>query len=107
MSGMRRGTDIPVTLKRLPQGIDIKRLDFAQNGNIVITKFHDDITIEETPSEQGVIVTGYTLITQKEALKLEEKRVVEIQLSYYLGNLACRTEIATIPAKRILYNGEI
>ena len=99
MADIMRGTDIPITLTNLPEGIDIKRLDFVQNGVIVITKVHDDFTIDGT--------TGTCELTQEETLKLNEKRKVEIQLSYLLGGRAQRTYITTISASRILYEGVI
>ena len=99
MADIMRGTDIPITLTNLPEGIDIKRLDFAQNGVIVITKAHGDFTIDGT--------TGTCELTQEETLKLDAKRNVEIQLSYLLGGRAQRTYITTIPASRILYEGVI
>lgn len=94
-----KGTDIPITLINLPVGIDIKRLDFAQNGEIVITKTHNDFTIDGT--------TGVCEITQSEALKLDARCPVEIQLAYYIDGKARRTYITTIPVRRILYEGEV
>lgn len=99
MADIMKGTDIPITLINLPVGIDIKRLDFAQNGVIVITKTHDDFTIDGT--------TGVCQLTQAETLKLNDKRIVEIQLAYLLGGKAQRTYIKSIPASRILYQGEV
>lgn len=99
MADIMRGTDIPITLINLPVGIDIKRLDFAQNGKIVITKTHNDFTIDGT--------TGVCEITQSEALKLDARCPVEIQLAYHLGGKAQRTYITTIPVRRILYEGEV
>ena len=96
---MIRGTDIPLTLVNLPEGCEIKRLDFSQNDVIVITKTTDDFTIESD--------TATCKLTQEETLKFDEKRIVEIQLSYYLNGLAKRTHIKTIPAERILYDGVI
>ena len=94
-----RGTDIPLTFINLPVGIEIKRLDLAQNKGIVITKYADDFTIEGT--------TGYVELTQTETLKIDDKTAVKIQLSYYLGGKAKRTYVKTVPASEILYNGEI
>lgn len=99
MAGLMRGTDITLTLRNLPVGCEIKRLDFGQNKEIVFTKYPDDFTIEGT--------VGYVEITQEEALKISDKYIVEMQLSYYLGGKARRTRIAKIPAEKILYEGEI
>lgn len=94
-----RGTDIPLTFTKLPEGIDIKRLDLAQSKGIVITKYAEDFTIVGT--------TGYVELTQTETLKIDDKSVVKIQLSYYLGGKAKRTYIKTVPASEILYDGVI
>ena len=99
MASLMRGTDIPLTLINLPEGIDIKRLDIAQKGRIVITKYHDDFTIEDN--------TGVCYLTQEDTLKLDDKRTVEIQLAYYLNGKAKRTYITTVSASKILYDGVI
>lgn len=99
MATIMRGTDIPITLINLPEGIVIKRLDFAQNGNIVITLYGEDFTIEDNRA------TAY--LSQEETLKLNEKITVEIQLGYTIGGKAQRTFIKSVPAGRILYDGVI
>lgn len=99
MASIMRGTDIPLTFKNLPEGIDIKRLDIAQNDVILITKWHDDFVIEDG--------TGVCELTQEDTLKIDEKRTVDIQLSYHLNGKAKRTYITTVSASKILYDGEI
>ena len=99
MADIMRGTDIPITLTNLPEDFELKRLDFSQNGEVVITKFADDFTFDGN--------SAYATLTQEETLKISEKRNVEIQLSYYASGLANRTPIQNVPASRILYNGVI
>ena len=99
MATMIRGTDIPFGLKNLPEGAEIKRLDFAQNGEIVITKTGEDFTIDGT--------TAYSRLTQAETLKLNDKRMIEIQLSFIFNGLAKRTHIASVAPEKILYEGVI
>ena len=99
MADIMRGSDIPFILKNLPEGATIKRLDFAQNENIVVTKTGDDFV------KDGENYNA--LITQEEALKFNEKRIIEIQLSYVLNGHAKRTRIATATPDKILYEGVI
>lgn len=99
MAELMRGTDIPITLTNLPDGIEIKRLDFSQNDKIVITKLGTDFTIEDN--------TAIGELTQEETLKLDDKRLVEIQLAYKVNGKARRTYIKGVSASKILYEGEI
>ena len=99
MAELMRGTDIPITLSNLPEGIEIKRLDFSQNDEIVITKLGSDFTIE------GNTATGE--LTQEETLKLDQNKIVELQLAYKVNGKARRTYIKKCPASKILYEGEI
>ena len=99
MANIMRGTDLPLTFINLPEGIDIKRLDIAQDGEIIITKYHDDFTIEDN--------TGVVELTQAETLKISAKKSIEIQLAYYVNGKAKRTYVTTVSASKILYDGEI
>ena len=101
MSTMMKGTDIPITLTNLPEGCDIKRLDFAQNNGIVITKYGEDFTIDTEAR------TATATLSQEETLKFDYNRIVDIQLSYHLNGLAQRSSIKTVNAGRILYDGVI
>lgn len=51
MASIIRGTDIPFDLKNFPVGAEIKRLDFAQNNNVVlkthVKSFRADKTLYE------------------------------------------------------------
>lgn len=101
MASIMRGTDIPFDLKNFPEGASIVRLDFAQDKNIVVTKFADDFTYDaETETYNAVI-------TQAEALKFSDKKMIEVQLSFYINGHAKRTHIATATPDKILYEGVI
>ena len=99
MADIMRGSDIPFILKNLPVGATIERLDFAQNQEIIVTKFADDFT------QDGGNYNA--LITQVEALKFNDKRVIEIQFCYKINGHAKRTRIATATPDKILYEGVI
>lgn len=101
MASIMRGTDIPFDLKNLPEGAIIKRLDFSQKEEIVVTKFTDDFTYD------AEMKTYNAVITQEEALKFSDKRVIEIQLSFVVNGHAKRTHIATATPDKILYEGVI
>ena len=99
MLQMMRGTDIPFDIRNLPVSATISRLDFAQQGKIVITKTTDDFTMVD-----GV---AYATITQEEMLKIDQKRNIEIQLSFYLNGHAKRTSVVSTKPGRILYEGVV
>ena len=99
MADIMRGTDIPFILKNLPEGATIKRLDFAQNDEIIVTKFADDF-VKDGDNYNA-------LITQEEALRFNDKRVIAIQFCYALNGHAKRTRIATATPDKILYEGVI
>lgn len=99
MADIMRGSDIPFILKNLPVGATIERLDFAQNQEIIVTKFADDFT------QDGDNYNA--LITQEEALKFNDKRVIEIQFCYKINGHVKRTRIATATPDKILYEGVI
>lgn len=99
MADIMRGSDIPFVLKNLPVGATIKRLDFAQNKEIVVTKTAEDFI--QIGDEYNAI------ITQEDTLKFNDKRVIEIQLSYEQSGHAKRTLIATATPDKILYEGVI
>lgn len=99
MADIMRGSDIPFVLKNLPVGATIKRLDFAQNKEIVVTKTADDFT--QVGDEYNAT------ITQEDTLKFNDKRLIEIQLSYEHNGHAKRTIIATATPDKILYEGVI
>ena len=99
MADIMRGSDIPFVLKNLPVGATIKRLDFAQNDEIIVTKFADDFVQDGD--------NYIALITQAEALRFNDKRVIEIQFCYMLNGHAKRTRIAKATPDKILYEGEI
>lgn len=94
-----RGTDIPITITEIPANTVIERLDFAQNGKIVITKMGSDFTIDS--------YGAHAELTQAETLNLDANRIVEIQVSCKINGKARRTLIAKMPANRILYEGVI
>ena len=100
MQTMMRGTDIPFDIKNFPEGAGISRLDFAQNGNIVITKSADDFTY----GEDG---TAYSTINQEEMLRIDPKRMIDIQLSFYINGHAKRTSVVSAKPGKILYEGVI
>ena len=99
MADIMRGSDIPFILKNLPVGAEIKRLDFAQNDEIIVTKYADDFVQDGD--------NYIALITQAEALRFNDKRVIEIQFCYMLNGHAKRTRIAKATPDKILYEGEI
>lgn len=99
MSRITKGADVSITLKNIPEGMEIKRLDFSQNDNIVITKTNGDFVYD---GEAYV-----SELTQEDTLKLDEKYMVEIQLSFKVGGKADRTPIVKCPASKILYQGVI
>lgn len=99
MASIMRGTDIPFDLKNLPEGTEIKRLDFAQNGKVVITKTVDDFIIDGT--------TAYSTLTQEDTLKVSDKYKIDIQLSLYINGKAKRTMIKSVSPDKILYEGVI
>ena len=99
MADIMRGSDTPFVLKNLPVGATIKRLDFAQNKEIVVTKTADDFI--QVDDEYNAI------ITQEDTLKFSDKRVIEIQLSYEQSGHIKRTVIATVTPDKILYEGVI
>ena len=96
---MMRGTDIPFDIRNFPEGASIVRLDFAQNGNIVITKNADDFTYQDG--------TAYSTISQAEMLKIDAKRMIYIQLSFYINGHAKRTSVVSAKPGKILYEGVI
>ena len=99
MASIMRGTDIPFDLKNIPEGTIIKRLDFAQNGEIKVTKTGEDFTIEGD--------TAYSSLTQEDTLKFDNKYVIEVQLSVTMNGVAKRTHIKTVSPEKILYEGVI
>lgn len=99
MTSIMRGTDIPFFLRNLPEGAEIKRLDFAQNGMVVITKTTEDFDFDGT--------TASAWLTQAETLRLKEKYMIDIQLSLHINGKAKRTLIKRISLDKILYEGVI
>ncbi len=99
MASIMRGTDIPFDLKNIPEGTIIKRLDFAQNGAIKVTKTGEDFTIVDD--------TAYATLTQEDTLKFDNKFVIEVQLSVTMNGVAKRTVIKTVSPGKILYEGVI
>ena len=99
MLQMMRGTDIPFDIRNLPVSATIARLDFEQQGNVVITKTTDDFTLVD-----GV---AYATITQEEMLKINQKRNIDIQLSFYFNGHAKRTSVVSTKPGRILYEGVV
>lgn len=99
MTMIMQGTDIPFVLKNLPEGTIIKRLDFAQHGEIKVTKTGEDFTIDGT--------TAYSSLTQEDTLKFDNKFVIEVQLSVTTNGVAKRTVIKTVSPGKILYEGVI
>ena len=99
MASIMRGTEIPFDLKNLPDGTEIKRLDFSQNGQIKITKTGEDFTIVDD--------TAYATLTQEDTLKLDDKHMIEIQLSVYINDTPKRTLIKSVSPDKILYEGVI
>lgn len=99
MGNIMKGSDVSITLKNIPDGMVIKRLDFSQNDNIVITKTTEDFVYDGE--------TYVSELTQEDTLKLDEKYMVEIQLSYKIGDKADRTPIVKCPASKILYQGVV
>ena len=99
MASIMRGTDIPFDLKNIPEGTIIKRLDFAQNGEIKVTKTGEDFTIEGD--------TAYSSLTQEDTLKFDNKFVIEVQLSVTMNGVAKRTRIKSVSPEKILYEGVI
>ena len=99
ITGFVKGEDVPVILTNLPEGSEIKRLDFEQKKVIIVTKTGSDIIIDGN--------TGYTELTQEDTLKFDEKRTVEVQLSFVLGGKAKRTLIKSFYVARAEYKGVI
>ena len=99
MASIMRGTEIPFDLKNLPDGTEIKRLDFSQNGQIKITKTGEDFTIVDD--------AAYATLTQEDTLKLDDKHMIEIQLSVYINDTPKRTLIKSVSPDKILYEGVI
>ena len=99
MQTMMRGTDIPFDIKNFPEGANIVRLDFAQQNSVVITKNADDFTYHEG--------TAYSTITQEEMLRIDPKRMIDIQLSFYINGHAKRTSVVSAKPGKILYEGVI
>lgn len=99
ITGFVKGEDVPVFLTNLPEGSEIKRLDFEQNEVIIVTKTGGDIIIDGN--------TGYTELTQEDTLKFNETRTVEVQLSFLLGGKAKRTMIKSFRVARAEYKGVI
>lgn len=99
MTSIMRGTDIPFFLRNLPEGAEIKRLDFAQNGMVVITKTTEDFDFDGT--------TASAWLTQVETLRLKEKYMIDIQLSLHINGKAKRTLIKRISLDKILYEGVV
>jgi hypothetical protein len=99
MADIMRGSDIPFILRNLPEGAEIKRLDFSQLGRIVITKTSEDFTYNGNDAQ--------SLLSQKDTLRFNATYTIEIQLSYVLNGHAKRTRIATAMPDKILYEGVI
>ena len=99
METMMRGTDIPFDIKNFPEGASIARLDFAQQGEVVITKTADDFTYQDG--------TAYSTISQVEMLKIDPKHLIDIQLSLYINGHAKRTSVVSAKPGRILYEGVV
>lgn len=99
MASVIRGTDIPFDLKNFPVGAEIKRLDFAQNDKIVLTKYAEDFTFD------GEVYNA--TITQEEALKFDSKKLVEVQLSFALNGHIHKTHVKSFRADKTLYEGVI
>ena len=99
MQTMMRGTDIPFDIKNFPEGASIVRLDFAQQDKVVITKNADDFTYYEG--------TAYSTISQEEMLRIDPKRMIDIQLSLYINGHAKRTNVVSAKPGKILYEGVI
>lgn len=99
MASVIRGTDIPFDLKNLPVGAEIKRLDFAQNDKIVLTKTADDF------AQTGEVYNA--IITQEEALRFDSKKLVEVQLSFAFNGHIHKTHVKSFRADKTLYEGVI
>lgn len=99
MAIIRKGADTPITLTNLSEAIEIKRVDFSQDGKIVVTKTGEDFTIVGT--------TGYTELSQEETLKFDENFLVDIQLAFTISGKARRTNIVNAYAVKSLYPKEI
>ena len=99
MKSVMKGADIPIYITEIPQGLTIKRLDFSQKDNIVITKMGSDFSVSGNEAS--------TTLTQEETLRLDEKRNVEIQLSYELNGYVDRTPVVKVNPNKILYKGVV
>lgn len=99
MASVIRGTDIPFDLKNLPVGAEIKRLDFAQNDTVILTKTADDFIVDGT--------TASATITQEEALRFDSKKLVEVQFSFALNGHIHKTHVKSFRADKTLYEGVI
>lgn len=99
METMMRGTDIPFDIKNVPEGASIIRLDFAQQGEVVIAKTADDFTYYDGKA--------YSSISQEEMLKIDPKRLIDIQLSIRINNHVKRSKIVNARPGKILYEGVI
>lgn len=96
---IRKGTDTTLTITDFIEGTSFQRLDISQNGNIVITKTENDFRV--------VNDMAFVEITQEETLRIDTKRVVELQLSYLLGGKAKRTPVIRVSAEKVLYKEAI
>ena len=99
MKSVQKGSDIPIYITEIPEGLTIKRLDFSQKDNIIITKMDSDFTVSGDEA--------YTVLTQEETLKLSDKWNVEIQLSYDFNGFIDRTPVVKVNPKKILFKGVV
>ena len=99
MAVIRKGEDTPITLTNLSEAIVIKRVDFSQDGKIVVTKTGEDFIIVGT--------TGYAELTQEETLKFDKNVLVDIQLAFTINGKARRTNIVNAYAVKAIYPKEI
>lgn len=99
MKSVMKGADIPIYITEIPQGLTIKRLDFSQKDKIVITKMGEDFTVDGDEA--------YTTLSQEETLRLDDKRNVDIQLSYEMNGLVNRTPIVKVNPNKIIFKGVV
>lgn len=99
MANLMKGADIPIYITEIPQGLTIKRLDFSQKDNIVITKMGSDFTVSGNEAE--------TVLTQHETIKFDKKHYIDIQLTYVLNGLVDRTPIVRVKPDDILFKGVV
>lgn len=102
---MHRGTT-PTILIELPSATSVSSIDaafltFEQNGQTVLEKDLNAMTLDTTHNTLAVV------LTQEETLAFCDDIVVRYQLRFTIGGSAYATQIWQVPALRIIKDGVI